>query len=84
MRGGWFGDVTRSTLKAAREVVSQEAKNHPAVLVAATFDGLFLEAVELVGRTGAFQLMLDYVNDAPVSRMRGIWKTPPVSLADDG
>ena len=84
MNGGWFGDVTRSNLMTARETVNQEAKNHPAVVIAATFDDLFVEADALVGRAGAFQLMLDYVNDAPVARMRGIWKTPPVSSADEG
>lgn len=84
MRGGWFGDVTRSNLKTAREVVSREAKNHPAVMIAATFDDLFVEADALAGRAGAFHLMLDYVNDSPVARMKGIWKTPPVSSADEG
>lgn len=84
MRGGWFGDVTRSSLKTAREVVSQEAKSHPAVVVADAFDDLFKQAVALVGRAGAFQFMTDYVNDAPAARMKGIWKTPPVSSAEEG
>lgn len=84
MRGGWFGDVTRSNLKTAREVVSQEAKSHPAVVVADTFDDLFKQAVTLAGPADAFQLMLDYVNDAPAARMKGIWKTPPVLSADEG
>lgn len=84
MSGGWFGDVSGSNLKTAREVVSQEAKNHPAAMVANTFDDLFTSAAALVGRARSFQFMLDFVNDAPAARMKGIWKTPTVSSADEG
>jgi hypothetical protein len=82
MRGGWFGVVTRSNLKTAREIISQEAKNHPAVVIAVEFDQLFDKAITIAGRAGAFQFMLDFVNNAPAARMKGIWKTPPVSSAD--
>lgn len=84
MRGGWFGDVTRSNLKTAREAVSQESKDHPARVIADTFDDLFEQAVALSGRSGAFQLMLDYVNESPAARITGIWKTPTVSSAEEG
>ena len=79
MRGSWFGCVTPANLKAARETVSQEMKTHPAVMVAETFDNLFEQATAIVGRQNAFQFMIDYVNDSPAARMKGIWKTPPVS-----
>ena len=81
LRGGWFGNVTRSNLKTAREIVSQEASNHPAVVVSRLFDELFEEAFGLEGQENAFEFMRDFVNTAPASRIKGIWKTPTVSSA---
>lgn len=77
MRGGWFGEVTRANLKTARDMVSEEAKDHPAVVMAKTFEQLFDQAIETFGAASAFQMMIDYVNQAPAGRMMGISKTPP-------
>jgi hypothetical protein len=84
LRGGWFGEVTRSNLKTARDIVSQEASNHPAVVIARLFDQLFEEAFALDGPVNAFELMRDYVNVAPASRIKGICKTPTVSSPTKG
>lgn len=83
MRGGWFGDVTRANLKTARDMVSQEARDHPAVVIAKAFDELFDEARVTFGAANAFQAMLDYVNSVPAGRTMGILKTPSVSSSDD-
>jgi hypothetical protein len=83
MRGGWFGEITRANLTTARDMVSQEAKNHPAVVVAKAFEGLFDEARTEFGAAGAFQAMIDYVNWAPAGRMMGFLKTPHVSPSAD-
>lgn len=83
MRGGWFGDVTPANLKTAREIVSQEAKDHPAVVVAGTFDQFFDDAIAACGAAGAFQAMISLVNESSASRTTGIWKTPPVSSAEE-
>lgn len=84
MRGGWFGDVTLANLKTAREIVSQEARDHPAVIVAGMFDQLFDEAIATCGTAGAFQTMVAFVNESSAGRTMGIWKTPPVSSAEEG
>jgi hypothetical protein len=81
LRGGWFGMVTRSNLKSAREFVSQEASGHPAVVISGVFDELFEQAFALAPPGAAFELMRDYVNVSPVSRITGISKTPTVSAA---
>jgi hypothetical protein len=79
MQGGWFHNVTRANLATAREIVSQEAKNHPAVVVSKMFDEFFEQAIASKGRHNAFRSMVDYVKTSEASRIRGIWKTPPVS-----
>ena len=86
IRGHWFGNVTRANLKSARELVSQEARDHPAVLVAQHFDQILRDSFSLLAADGghvgperAFELVIDFVNEAPPSRMTGISKTPPVS-----
>lgn len=84
MSGGWFGDVSRAKLKAAREMVSQEGPSHPSVIVAGEFSRYFDEAIEMVGRSKAFKYMILFVNNSPASRSTGILKTPPVSSADQG
>lgn len=76
LRGGWFGDVTAASLKSARETVSQEANNHPAVVIASVFDDLFEQAFAIASEDDAFNLVRDYVNEAPAARMKGISKTP--------
>jgi len=84
MSGGWFGEVTRSSLKTARELVSQEAKDPPAVLIAALFNDFFEQSGVIFGEADAFQFMIDYVNASPSSHTNGILKTPPISPAEDG
>lgn len=84
MCGGWFGDVSRAKLKAAREIVSQEGIGHPSVIVAGEFNRYFDEAIKLVGRGKAFKHMISFVNNSPASRSMGILKTPTVLSADKG
>lgn len=84
MRGHWFGKVTSANLKTARELVAQEAKDHPAVVIAHLFDDMFKDCADVASGEELFQLMIDYINENPASRMKGIWKTPPVSPQDDG
>ena len=90
MRGHWFGKVTRANLKTARDTVSQEAKDHPSVVIANLFDEMLNDTLAFVGEDGTpigqervFQLMIDYVNQHPASRMKGIWKTLRVSPNED-
>jgi len=79
MRGDWFGSLDRVKLKTARDIVNQEAKTHPAVMIARVFDDMFQEAIATVGLANAFQLMVQYVNQAQAGQASGIWKTHSVS-----
>ncbi len=53
MRGHWFGKVTRANLKTARDMVSQEAKDHPSVVAANLFDQMLNDTLECVGEDGS-------------------------------
>lgn len=83
MRGGWFGDVTRANLTTARDMINQEAKDHPAVVMAKAFGELFDDAKATFGAANAFQAMLDYMNSTQAGGPMGISKTPHFSSSDD-
>ncbi len=81
MRGGWFRDVNRQKLKSARDMVNQEGKDHPSVIIAKEFERLFDEAFQTVGSGKAFQTMVHFVNRSPPRSLPEILKTPPVSVS---
>ena len=86
MRGRWFGTVTRAQLETAREVVSQEAKDHPAASHAAMVYGWFVRTAEMFGADNAFPIMVQFFNDQKMpfgAGERGILKTPRVSPTED-
>jgi hypothetical protein len=86
MKGKWFGSVTRAQLETARELVSQEAGNHPAVEHFRLFSSFFDKTVADFGIESAFSIMVQWLNStiAPFGfGQRGILKTPPVSPTED-
>lgn len=62
MTGRWFGTVTRAQLETARELVSQEASDHPAVGHARLFSGFFEKTAEMFGVENAFDIMIGCLN----------------------
>jgi len=76
MRGRWFQNVTASKLKAAREVVSQESKEHPVVEFYRRFGDFFEKVAKAVGPERAFFLMIRYIDSHEMSYSMGISKTP--------
>ena len=87
MTGRWFKGVTPAQLETARELVSQEAKDHPAVRHAQMFYGWYVQAAEAFGRENAFPILVRMLNDMRLpfgAGEGGILKTPRVSPADDG
>lgn len=86
MQGRWFGAVTRAQLETAREFVSQEAKDHPAVKQAKEFSSAFERAAEMFGAENALPVIVQFLNDVPMpfgAGEGGISKTPPVSPTKD-
>lgn len=83
MSGGWFGDISGSQLKTAREIVSREAPSHLVVESADRFSRLFDSVIETVGLERSFAFMVRYVNHHPVSGAMGILKTTPVSSVEE-
>lgn len=57
----WFGKVTYSKVKAAREMVSQEAKDHPAVTWAALYESNLEKAEALGGARTAYDAVLRFL-----------------------
>lgn len=55
--GPWFGDLTVGRVTAARELVSREAKDHPAV----TWAGLYREHIELAKNLGGMEVAIKTV-----------------------
>jgi hypothetical protein len=84
MRGPWFNGVSAAALKTAREIISREAKDHPAVEFAERFSQFFESAVAIWGDRKAFSLMVRYINGHELSRTSGIFETPNVSQLDEG
>lgn len=86
MKGRWFGAVTGAQLKAAREIVSQEAKDHPAVTTAKMLYAYFVDAAEKFGAENAFPIMVRMLNDLQLPFGAGeesILKRVHVSPAED-
>jgi hypothetical protein len=86
MKGRWFGIVTCAQLETARELVSQETKDHPAVRKARMFYGWYIKTVETFGVENAFPIMVRNLNDTKLpfgAGEGGILKTPGVSPTKD-
>ena len=82
MTGRWFGKVTRAQLEAARETVSQEAKDHPAASHARMVAGWFELTTETFGVDNAFPIIIRLLNDLKLpfgAGEGGILKTPHIS-----
>lgn len=85
MKGRWFGNVTRAQLETARELVSQEASDHPAVITAKRFEQHIAIAEETYGATGVFSILVRFLNDQKVTfgfGEGGILKTPSITPTD--
>lgn len=86
MKGRWFGTVTRAQLESARELVSQEAKDHPAASHARMVYSWFVSTAEMFGADNAFPIMVRFFNDQKLpfgTGEGGILKTPRVSPTKD-
>lgn len=86
MNGRWFGRVTRAQLETARELVSQEAKDHPAVTQAGIFQTLCAKTENDVGAASAFAIMVRWLNDTKLpfgAGEGGISKTPRITPTKD-
>lgn len=67
MSGGWFGNMSGAKLKAAREIIRQEAKDHLAVEFAEGFGRLFHKVAAQFGVERAFRMMVRYIDVHEVS-----------------
>ncbi|MEO6093039.1 MAG: hypothetical protein ABIT04_08390, partial [Novosphingobium sp.] len=86
MKGRWFGTVTRAQLETARDLVSQEAKDHPAASHARMVYSWFVRTAEMFGTDAAFPIMVRFFNDQKLpfgAGEGGISKTPRVSPTED-
>lgn len=86
MKGPWFGGVTGANLKTARDLVMQEAKEHPAVLEAGRFKSETIQTARaLYGDANAWIVLIQMLNDISpkYAAIAKIEKTPPVSPIDD-
>ena len=86
LRGRWFGQVDRAQLETARDLVNQEAKDHPAVGHAHIFYAGMVRAAEMFGIENAFTITIRFLNDNRSSfglGEGGISKTPGVSPGDE-
>lgn len=86
MKGPWFKGVTGARLKTARDLVMQEAADHPAVQEAKRFSSETVDlAKRMFGDTAAWDVLIDMLNQAGVmySAATKIEKTRPISPTDD-
>lgn len=84
MKGRWFDTVTCAQLETARELVSQEAESHPAVIQAKMVREWCSTGAEMFGTENAFPILVRMLNDVilPFGMGEGgILKTPRVSPA---
>jgi hypothetical protein len=84
--GPWFGKITPSKLKTARDLVLQEAKDHLAVQHAQLYYSMIVKTAETSGAEIAIQIMVRFLNDTPATFGVGkppISKTPHISPSDD-
>ena len=87
MKGPWFGTVTGSNLKTARDLVMQEARDHPAVSEAARFTAdAIANARASFGDREAWRVLIQFLNDVSASHgaVTRIAKTPRITPSDDG
>lgn len=86
MKGRWFGEISRAQLETARDLVAQEASDHPAVSQARLYSGFFDNAATTYGADNAFGIMVRWLNNTKASfglGQGGISKTPPVSPSEE-
>jgi hypothetical protein len=84
-QGPWFKGVTHAKLKTARDLVSQEATDHPSVEQAKRTRADIARATELYGLKNAITIMVRYLNQCPPSFAFGnmkILETPTVSPSE--
>ncbi len=86
-RGRWFKNLTSAQLKTARDLVSQEAADHPSVEQARRTRADIARAAEVYGPKNAIAIMVRYLNECPPSFAFGnmkILETPAVSPSGEG
>lgn len=86
-RGRWFKNLTSAQLKTARDLVSQEAADHPSVEKAKLTRADIDRTAELFGLKNAIAIMVRYLNECPPSFAFGngrILDTPHVSPSGEG
>ncbi|MDZ4314746.1 MAG: hypothetical protein U0989_08280 [Azonexus sp.] len=86
LKGPWFAGVTRAKLKTARDLVSQEASDHPSVIQAKQTRADIAQAAEVYGAKAAIFIMANFYNNCPpyyAFGNMGISKTPHVSPSAD-
>lgn len=62
-RGKWFGTVTRAQLETARELVSQESSDHPAVTSSAICDRGLMQLAAKFGDAHAITITIHMFNN---------------------
>lgn len=62
LSGGWFGNLTATKIKQAREIVSQEPKDHPAVTWAELYLSHLEFAADNFGHQGAIEIVVRNLN----------------------
>jgi hypothetical protein len=85
-KGKWFGSITKAHLKTCRDLVHQEAKDHPAVQTAGRYYGYITMTAETHGASNAIAVMIRFLNDSPSTFGLGsplIFETPHVSPSDN-
>jgi hypothetical protein len=86
LKGPWFTGVTRAKLKTARDLVSQEASDHPSVIQAKRTRADIARAAGMYGAKAAIFIMANFYNNCPphyAFGSMGISKTPHVSPSAD-
>jgi hypothetical protein len=71
--GRWFGQVTKAQLNSAREIVSQEAASHPAVVTAEAMRKRLAQAAADYGGDKAITVTIRILNDASRAYGAGNW-----------
>ncbi|MCL4673279.1 MAG: hypothetical protein KJZ64_10165 [Sphingomonadaceae bacterium] len=82
LKGPWFAGVTRAKLKTARDLVNQEASDHPSVMQANSTQADIARAAEMYGAKAAIFIVANYYNNCPphyAFGSMGISKTHHVS-----
>ena len=85
-QGKWFGVVTKTQLKTARDLVNQEATDHQAAQTARIYYRFIVQTAESVGMKDAISIMIRFLNDSPSTFGLGtslIYKTPHITPNED-